>query len=68
MDSDEHQRWLHCRCDACKRLDEVAHLPLYWNELFEATKHECPNYSASFHEVPAAAPDERQIDLFEVKP
>lgn len=65
MNSEEHQRWLHCKCDACKRLDEIAHLPLYWSELFEATKHECPSYSEAIYKD---APDERQIDLFEVKP
>lgn len=61
VNSDEHRRWLECRCDTCKRLDAVAHSKLCWSELFEAKKHECPNYSdAIYNDVP----DEKQLDMF----
>lgn len=60
--SDAYLRWLDCDCDACKRLDAIAHNQQCWLELLEATKHECPNYSAAIYaDAPA---DGRQQELF----
>jgi hypothetical protein len=62
--SDEYQRWLHCKCDACKRLDAIAHNQLCWTELFDATKHECPNYSEAIYKD---APADTQLNMFGVQ-